>query len=421
MRAHTPAIIVVALLASGLTATAASAAGTATVRCHGVQATIVGTDRSEILTGTPHRDVIAGRGGSDTIHGRGGNDLICAGYGADRLDGGRGDDRLRGGPDRIIVTEEGTERLGDVLAGGPGDDNLRPGVDQRPADDINPDVLSWEAAAGGPVSIDLGAGTATGEGHDEFDASHATVVGSSYDDTIVGGAGSDRILAGPGSDLVRARGGADQVYDDADHQSGRAADVIRGGAGDDQLSATFGRDQVFGGSGNDFIDDFDNKIDAIHGNAGHDHVVGEIVAAAGVQHYYGGAGNDEVGFFTNHINPTAAAATGHWDMATGAVSYQLGDTEVGMVAQGFEAGDFNTYGTAWTVDGGPRDDTVTASGTTGTTFHGLDGDDSFSGSASDDVFDGGPGTDHSLGMGEGNDTCISVEIFDDATCENLSG
>jgi Ca2+-binding RTX toxin-like protein len=218
---------------------------------------------------------------------------------------------------------------------------------------------------------------------------------------------------------VRARDGDDRVYADPQHRGGRAADVIRGGPGDDDLSATFGRDKLFGGPGDDFLDDFDNNVDVVEGGTGNDHVVGEIVAGDGEQRYAGGEGVDEVGLFTNRINPTAAAATAHWDMATGAVTFQLGST-VGMVAAGFEIGDFSTYGTAWTVDGSPLADTVSASGSTGTTFHGLDGDDSFSGSAYDDVFDGGPGTDRSLGMGVGTDTCISVEVYDYADCENQS-
>jgi hypothetical protein len=59
-------------------------------------------------------------------------------------------------------------------------------------------------------------------------------------------------------------------------------------------------------------------------------------------------------------------------------------------------------------------------GGAGTTFDGLAGDDTFRGSDYDDTFDGGPGQDHSLGMGDGDDTCVSVETIDGADCEHVS-
>jgi PKD repeat protein len=82
----------------------------ARARCGGLPATIVGTNRRNVITGTPRRDIIHGRGGNDLIRGLGGNDLICGGPGRDTLQGGRGRDRLIGGPGR------------DRAHGGPGRD-----------------------------------------------------------------------------------------------------------------------------------------------------------------------------------------------------------------------------------------------------------------------------------------------------------
>ena len=56
----------------------------------------------------------------------------------------------------------------------------------------------------------------------------------------------------------------------------------------------------------------------------------------------------------------------------------------------------------------------------GSTFHGLAGDDVFLGSAFDDRFEGGPGTDRSRGMGAGLDTCVCVEVSDVPDCETVS-
>ena len=53
---------------------------------------------------------------------------------------------------------------------------------------------------------------------------------------------------------------------------------------------------------------------------------------------------------------------------------------------------------SWQVIGTPADDELLAGGTAGTTFDALAGDDTFAGSFSADVFNGGSGTDRSLQM-----------------------
>jgi Tol biopolymer transport system component len=92
-----------------------------TARCAGVRATIVGTDRRNVIRGTARRDVIAALGGNDLVRGLGGNDLICLGGGNDRGIGGAGADHILGqaGADR----EEGGAGA-DLLEGGAGRDLL---------------------------------------------------------------------------------------------------------------------------------------------------------------------------------------------------------------------------------------------------------------------------------------------------------
>ena len=67
------------------------------IRCGGLKATIVGTQKRDVIRGTKRRDVIAALGGNDVIRGLGGADVICGGAGKDRLIGGAGKDRLIGG------------------------------------------------------------------------------------------------------------------------------------------------------------------------------------------------------------------------------------------------------------------------------------------------------------------------------------
>jgi uncharacterized delta-60 repeat protein len=74
--------------------------GSATSRCAGRRATIVGTREDDELVGTRHRDVIVALAGDDVVRGRGGDDIICGGRGNDRLIGGAGRDVLRGGAGR---------------------------------------------------------------------------------------------------------------------------------------------------------------------------------------------------------------------------------------------------------------------------------------------------------------------------------
>lgn len=100
---------------------AGSAGSSGSARCGGQRATIVGTNRNDVLRGTARRDVIVGLGGNDRIIGLRGNDILCGGPGRDVLLGGPGNDRLLGGSQN------------DVLAGGSGRDNLNggPGRDRN--------------------------------------------------------------------------------------------------------------------------------------------------------------------------------------------------------------------------------------------------------------------------------------------------
>ena len=64
--------------------------------CDGLDVTILGDDKDNILNGTAGADVIQGLGGNDTIRGFGGNDVLCGGPGNDMLRGNDGNDRLFG-------------------------------------------------------------------------------------------------------------------------------------------------------------------------------------------------------------------------------------------------------------------------------------------------------------------------------------
>lgn len=135
-------------------------------RCHGLLATIVGTDGDDVIEGTPERDVIVALGGDDVIYGKGGSDIICAGAGEDTIRGHGGHDAIFGGRgnDRIF----GGSR-GDFLHGGAGDDELF-----------------------GRTGRDL-------------------LVGGSGDDLLAGNRHADWLEGGPGNDLLKGGKGRPDV------------------------------------------------------------------------------------------------------------------------------------------------------------------------------------------------------------------
>jgi Ca2+-binding RTX toxin-like protein len=108
--------------------------------CNGLDATIIGTRRDDLLIGTSGADVIVGLGGDDVIYGLGGNDVLCGGGGNDVLLGGNGNDRLFGEAGRdTLFGEAGNDRLSggeddDYLNGGGGDDVLRGGTERDVCD-----------------------------------------------------------------------------------------------------------------------------------------------------------------------------------------------------------------------------------------------------------------------------------------------
>lgn len=280
----------------------ATPAYSAPATCFGRKATIVGTSEDDVLVGTQGRDVIVGRRGSDLIKGRGGRDLICAsigkddirgGGGADRLDagpndeadrqtdvfGGRGNDVLvapansdgqlmNGGPGHDILRgASGNIIYQDVLVGGPGDDVLEqqdgpsvlvpgPGDDRVRGAYSNPsdDVLDYRSSSG-PVSVDLAAGRATGEGSDVI-RNVDIVVGTSFNDVISGGGEEvgeggvfrpvgERLFGEAGDDVLSGGDGDDCLIGDEVDELGDCffvepvaepgEDLLLGGDGDDLL------------------------------------------------------------------------------------------------------------------------------------------------------------------------------------------
>lgn len=188
--------------------------------------TFDGGDGNDVVVGGTLNDLISGGNGNDLLQGGDGNDTLSGGSNADRLEGGAGNDSLNGGSSS------------DTLVGGLGDDKLDGGSSNDTADYTN---------AAGSVTIDLVAGTATGEGKDTLlnienatgSGNNDTISGNSLANILSGGGGNDIIHGADGNDTLSGGAGTDQVFGDAGHDILKwdSADLIDGGSGFDTLDA----------------------------------------------------------------------------------------------------------------------------------------------------------------------------------------
>jgi Ca2+-binding RTX toxin-like protein len=187
--------------------------------------TLIGGDG---LYGLGGDDVFDGGLGNDQVDGGEGSDELLGGYGDDQLNGRYGDDLLDGGFGND--TRDGGSGA-DLLSGGLGDDSINGG------DFSNYNTIAFEASAT-PVTVDLDAGTASGEGNDIIQ-NVGNAIGSDFNDIIVGTDGVNVLIGGAGDDLISGLDGDD---------------TLSGGAGNDTLTGGDGVDTISGGLGDDFID-----------------------------------------------------------------------------------------------------------------------------------------------------------------------
>jgi Ca2+-binding RTX toxin-like protein len=412
----TVSLIVLAPL--GIVGLAAGPA-TAETTCDGKVPSIVAVPGTP-TTGTPGDDVILGTYAQDQIDGGAGNDTICGLGNGDTLVGGPGDDRLFGGLDDYYVPDDGY--FGDTLVPGPGNDHVDLGDDpasatvdivDRPA---RYDRVVYEDAPG-PVSVDLSAGTATGEGTDTIvvPAFSGGIVGSAYDDVLTGTDGQDRIDGGAGDDRILALSGDDEL------EPGKGDDVVRGGDGDDYvMSPDKGRDRLYGDDGEDFVE-ARGRGSAIGGGGGEDYLVAYLGATV-----HGGPGNDEIGADLSRRTRTEVdGGDGRRDIVrlrAPKSEFPRGSRYVIDVPrkrvtvggakraryEGVEDVRFSGRPGRLTYQGGPGRDRLSVSGGMQVTAYGRRGADILVGGSRNDLLVGGPGRDQLVG-GPGRDRCIGGE------------
>jgi Ca2+-binding RTX toxin-like protein len=229
---------------------------------------------SSVLLGGPRNDQIAvygdtrsvtliGGDGVDHLLAGDGNDALHGGRGRDRLDGGEGNDSLDGGIDfdfasfgnPFIFTRPvqadlatgiamgwGTDTLSDIegLFGTAGDDVLTGDGERNVlygmfgndvlAGGLGRDLASFRYSgleAGGAVTVDLGAGTANGEGSDALTGIE-DVTGTVFADTLIGEASPNRLSGGFGNDTLSGLDGDDVLNGGKGKDTGDGGNQVTG-------------------------------------------------------------------------------------------------------------------------------------------------------------------------------------------------
>lgn len=221
----------------------------------------VGTNLADTIYGSTADNSIGGGAGVDTLYGGEGNDTLNSGAGDDILIGGEdvgdGDidtvdysNETNGVTVRYTGDEAGTaqgtstgvdtfseierivfsaaddavvatnDTVGVTLNTGAGDDFVEAGSGNDSldgGDDI--DTLSY-ADATGPITVDIGAGTAsgTGTGSDTFQNFENFTL-TDQGDTATGSTGNDTISSGAGEDIIYSGGGNDNLQTGADNDT----------------------------------------------------------------------------------------------------------------------------------------------------------------------------------------------------------
>ena len=388
-----------------LSITAAMATGTVTVSDGSVDTLV----RIEGVYGSQSNDTITGGAGDDLIGGHLGNDTLSGGAGFDTVayrsasggvtvslfagtaSGADGNDTLSGF-EAIVGGGFGDTLTGDAanntLNGRGGDDTLDGGG--------GTDTASY-ADAVSAVTVNLGAGTASGGDGSDTLVSIENALGSASGDTLIGSSGVNLLQGGGGNDVLDGRGGNDTL------DGGDGFDIVSYANASAAVSVNLATGAVSGSDGGDTL----ISIEGVYGSAFDDTLTGDdlgnfLRGNAGNDRLDGGEGTD----FADYQNAPSAVTV---NLSTGAVGGGDGsDTLVSIEA----------------IRGSAFDDTLT--GGAGTNwFRGRGGNDRIDGGIGEDWADFSQANNgvfvnllDGTASGEGDDTLLNIEhvrgsAFDD--------
>nr|WP_135210601.1 peroxidase family protein [Vitreimonas flagellata] len=231
----------------------ATSAQTGTDSLSGIEG-IIGSFGADNITGDTNANIIDGGDSADVINGGAGNDTLSGGAGnGDVVNGGAGNDLIiynfgdgtdssyDGGADVDTLRINGTTAANTLTAvwNGARLTNAN-GTTLINIEAVNADLLGGVdrldytgTGAGNGVTVDLGAGSASG---------FSAIAGI---ENVTGGAGNDSILGDGGANDLDGAGGSDTL------NGGGGNDNLNGGGGSDTLIGGLGNDDLNGGAGND--------------------------------------------------------------------------------------------------------------------------------------------------------------------------
>ncbi|MFB9980312.1 calcium-binding protein [Mesorhizobium kowhaii] len=278
--------------------------------------------------------------------------------------------------DQFIVDSSYTMQYGNHL-----EVRLSAGDDTVQFINVDAAVISYKKA-GGAVTLDLEAGTATDRisgqtfiGHDTFSGANIAR-GSAFDDLMYGFNGDDfRLRGSEGNDTIHGRGGNDTIEGD-----------------DSDVPEWVGNDTLYGDAGND----------TIRGNGGNDLLDGGI----GADNMQGGIGNDS--YYVDNAGDHVIEVNGQGiDNVQAYVSFSLSGQELENLALRTGASINGTGNSIANIITGNSGDNV---------IDGLGGADTMSGSTGNDTYYVDNAGDHVVELnGQGTDNVQSYVSF------NLSG
>ncbi len=244
------------------------------------------------------------------------------------------------------------------------------------------------------------AGYADDPDGDRVDSRDAILPGDSGDDDLIeAGAGADTVEAGDGHDEVYGAAGEDRLF------GGDGDDTVFGGANNDDLHGDAGDDKLYGDGGDDSLDGGTGD-DAIYGGTGDDTF--GIDATAGTDTVVGGENTDDLDTLSfAPMDPGTGVTVTYADAETGTYAADSGTTsgtfsQIEAVIGSDSADTFDARGATGGVraDAAGGDDTLTGS-ISNDTLYGNDGDDTLSGGLGSDTLYGGDGADE-INVAEGD-------------------
>jgi hypothetical protein len=427
---------------------------TATVGATGVDFNGDG-DNDITLSGAENVD-IAGSAGDDTVSGAGdtatgaaatadigftgiaGDDYFTSGAGNDTFDGGAGENTadysaatgaVNGNLTSNIASGTGVgvdsipnvqdlvgSAQGDTLTGADVEDNIITGGAGDDTIDCVGDATDEDTAdfsdSAAAVIVDLGAGTATGDGTDKL-SNCEDVQGSDLADTITGDDNDNALFGGAGNDILKGGDGVSDGADTLDGESGSdwadysdrthavsvnltdqgapgfpAGDFVDGETAEGDAVNT---ENVAFGTGDDtFVGNaFNNTVqpgggqNSLTGGGGGDTVDYSVGYAAGVTVNLAGGGTSDDAF--TDLSFVNAIGTAFADNITGGDGSNVLKSRKGNDNVRAGSGDD-------TVKAGAGNDLVRA-GSGDDDLWGQKGNDSLNGGSGDDFCKGGPGVD----------------------------